>query len=136
MHDLPLYDRLSMRSFFISGGLAVFFGLFSVLGTVMGVLMTVLSAMGGGGEEALIGVLLLGFYGLWMVVCLGVGSLHLWASIQLLRGREKGTWLWIAAGSGLLLGITVYCAPFGMVSGVLGVRAMLNAPKPDGELSR
>lgn len=130
MQDLPQYDRLAMGSFLVSGALSICFGLFSVLGTLMGGLMA-LSVLVTGEEEGLIGLLLLVFYGVWMAVCLVVGSFHLWAAMQLFHRRPKGTWLWVAAASGLSLSVTMYCAPFGLISGILGVMAMINAPPED-----
>lgn len=123
--ETPLPDRIAMVSFFVSGAMAVMFGLFSILGTAMGGVATgvfVLTL----DEEMLIGPLLLAFYGVWMVVCLVVGAIHLFAGYRFATGAPKGTWTWVAAASGLALAITFYCAPFGLISGVLGVWAIVS----------
>lgn len=130
MQEQPLPDKIAMVSFFASGALSMMFGLFSVLGTAMGGLATGAFFLTLD-EDMLIGPIILVFYGLWMVVCLVVGALHLYAGYALATRKPKGGWMWAAAGSGLALAVTFYCAPFGLLSAVLGVWAILQDSEHD-----
>jgi hypothetical protein len=114
-------DRITAITFLVTGGLVSAFGAFSLMGTLAGGVMTVAGAADGDAEIGGIGVMLLLFYGVWMVACLGGGPLQILAGVRLFRGERPGTLHWLATFAGLASCVTVYCAMPGMVSFALGL---------------
>jgi hypothetical protein len=118
-------------AFLLAGTLEIAFLGLSLLGTLAGGGLTVLTLMGEvRGDEAIVGPLLLVFYGLWLV-CTGLaGPLHLVAGASLVAGKRWRPLLWAATGASLLPVVTVYCATTSLIAGTLGL-LLLVLPDPD-----
>ena len=107
--------------FVVTGGLLTAFGLFSLLGTLTGGAMTIAGIAGGDAEVGGLGAVVLLFYAVWMVACLGGGPLQIVAGVRQLQGRRAGLLHWLATGAGLVACVTVYCAVPGLVAFALGI---------------
>lgn len=110
--------------FLISGTMVLAFGIFSVLGTGVSVLMGIGGILSGDGEM-LIGIPMAMAYGTFMVVGLLSGGLQLAGGVRLLRG-QKDTLTWVATFAAIASVITVYCAPPGLLAFALGLAAMVS----------
>jgi hypothetical protein len=113
--------RITAVCFVAVGALLTAFGLFSVLGTVTGGVITLAGLYDGDAATGGVGALVLVFYAAWMVTCLVGGPLQIGAGIQLLRGRAPGALHWAATLAGLASCITVYCAVPGLLVFALGI---------------
>ncbi|MDP2315264.1 MAG: hypothetical protein Q8P41_20365 [Pseudomonadota bacterium] len=121
-------------AFLIAGVLELLFLALSVLGTLTGGVMSVAALLGElRNEEALIGPVVLLFYGLWLVVTAIAGPLHIAAGVSIVTGHRNRKLLWIATGASLLPFATIYCAPTSLVAGVLGLlAAIFSDPRIEG----
>lgn len=109
-------------AFLISGLLELLFLALSLLGVGMGGVLTVGSLAGElRNEEAMIGPLILVFYGVWFLATLVAGPIHIVAGGMMIAGRRSRRWLWTATVVSLLPVATVYCAPTSLIAGVLGL---------------
>lgn len=109
-------------AFLISGLLELLFLALSLLGVGMGGVLTVGSLAGElRNEEAMIGPLILVFYGIWFLATLVAGPIHIVAGGMMIAGRRSRRWLWTATVVSLLPVATVYCAPTSLIAGVLGL---------------
>lgn len=109
-------------AFLVAGLLEVLFLALSLLGVVVGGVMSVGAVMGElRHEEALIGPLVLIFYGLWFCVTAMAGPLHIVAGGMILAGSRNRKVLWAATAVSLLPVATVYCAPTSIIAGVIGL---------------
>jgi hypothetical protein len=124
-------DSVAGVMFLVAAVPTLFFGLFSILGTLMGAGMTVVGVVEEP-EMALMGVALGLVYGIWMVVCLLAGVLQLSAGIRIFMGH-KDKLTWAATLCSLLPMMTVYCAPFGVMAFVFGLVALLTDLKESQE---
>lgn len=116
--------------FVATGGLLTAFGLFSLLGTLTGGAMTIAGIAGGDAEVGGLGAIVLLFYAVWMVACLGGGPLQIAAGVRLLRGGSIGALHWLATAAGLVSCVTVYCALPGIVSFALGIASGVTPSEP------
>jgi len=116
-------------AFLVAGVLELTFLGLSVLGTLMGAGMTGVALFGGmRGDEAFLGPMLLVFYGLWLFCTIVAAPVHLVAGVAFVTGRRNRTLLIAATVVSLLPLATVYCAPFALVAGVLGLVTLLAPP--------
>ena len=130
---MPGLHKATALCFLITGVLLTAFGLFSVLGTLTGGVITIAGLADGDAEVGGVGALLLLFYGVWMVACLGGGPLQVVAGVRLLRGAApEGALHWLATVAGLVSCVTVYCALPGMVSFALGLASALTPKQAVG----
>jgi hypothetical protein len=122
--------RATAICFLGTGVLLTAFGLFSLLGTLTGGVMTIAGLAGGDAEVGGIGAVVLLFYAVWMVACLGGGPLQVGAGVRLMRGAApEGALHWLATAAGLVSCVTVYCALPGILSFALGLASALT-PAP------
>lgn len=121
-------------AFILAGILEIMFLGLSVLGTLLGGVMTVGSLAGElRNEEALLGPVLFVFYGVWMAATAIAGPLHLAAGVSIVLGKRSRKVLWAGTVVSLLPISTVYCGPSSVIAGVIGLLcAVLSAPKPEG----
>lgn len=124
-------DKVAGIAFITCGGLLTAWGSFSILGTVLGGVMSVASIVEGD-EELLIGIPVFLIYGFWMVICLLEGPLQILVGARLLMGK-KGKLTWVATMGSLLAASTVYCALPAMLAFGLGLAAMLTPDEPKPE---
>lgn len=112
-------------AFLVAGVLEVMFLGLSVLGTLVGGVMSFGELPAGLPREAdVLGPLLVVFYGLWFLATLVAGPLHLAAGGALLMGRRPRALVWVAVVASLVPVVTVYCAPTSLIAGVLGLLAL------------
>lgn len=117
--------------FLVAGTLEVMFLALSLLGTLMGGAFTALAIAGEvQGEDAIMGPVLLVFYGIWFLATVIAGPLHLVAGGAILAGNRNKKLLWAATVASLLPLITVYCALPSSLAGVVGLLCAV-LPDPD-----
>lgn len=115
-------------AFLISGLLELLFLALSLLGVGMGGVLTAGSLAGElRNEEAVIGPLILVFYGVWFLATLVAGPIHVVAGGMMIAGRRSRRWLWTATVVSLLPVATVYCAPTSLLAGVMGLICALTS---------
>jgi len=125
-------DRASAICFLVTGALVTFFGLFSVMGTLTGGVMTIAGLADGNVEIGGMGAVILVFYAIWMIACLVGGPIQIAAGIQQFRGRPLGALHWAAVAAGMASCVTVYCAVPGLLSFALGLASGLAKPADTG----
>jgi hypothetical protein len=109
----------------------------SCMGSGMGGLMSFAALTGGmKGEDAVVGVIVLLFYGVWLLATLFAAPTHLMVGVYALRGGDKAWPYWLGAAAAFAAMLTVYCMMPATVSAVLclilGVQAGM--PKPEESL--
>ncbi|MDP2304676.1 MAG: hypothetical protein Q8P18_01445 [Pseudomonadota bacterium] len=119
-------------AFLVAGVLELLFLALSVLGTLLGGVMTIGTLAGEmRNEAALLGPVVLLFYGLWLGVTAIATPVHIVAGVSIVMGRRNRKLLWAATIVSLLPVMTVYCAPTSLIAGVLGLlAAILTIPPP------
>jgi hypothetical protein len=123
-------------AFLVAGVLELCFLGLSILGTLMGGVMTVGTLAGEfRSYEAAIGPVIFLFYGLWLLATLVAGPTHIVAGGMILAGRRNRTVIWAATALSILPLVTVYCAPTSLIAGILGLLALVVPPAP-GEAAR
>ncbi len=118
--------RVAGGAFLFTGVLELLFLGLSLLGTLLGGILSV-AALAGTLQrlEGLLGPVLLAFYGVWLLRTLAAAPIHVAAGVMMLRGRGTATLVWAATAASILPLFTVYCAPTSMVAGILGLIAVL-----------
>jgi len=115
----------------IAGILEGLFGLFALLGMIMGgVMATGVLPNNGPDDPAVAGGMLLGIYGAFFLICLIGSVLHIGAGVQMLREKVNRSFLWAAAVGSLLPMCTFYCALTSLPAGILLLVYLLTDQDP------
>lgn len=121
-------------SFLVAGILELCFLALALMGTLMGGAITAAALFGTQKvEDGMLGGFLLVIYGLWFIAVGVAGPTHVATGIGLVSGRWGRRALIAGSVVSVLPLVTVYCAATSLISGVLGLMAILVPPsRPPG----
>lgn len=114
--DPTTFQRVVAIILLVSAGFEILWTGFTVIGMLSGAMLTVVDVPG---QQEGMGLLILVLYGVWFVGALVSSVMHLIGGLQLLGRRPNRKLLWGSAIASIGAVLTIYCAPFGLVSAIL-----------------